>query len=56
MCLKPKEESGVKKTELICMYFLQAPPENSFRNSLSSEPIQEKIEANLKGYKMGMNA
>lgn len=47
MCLKPKEESGVKKTELICMYFLQAPPENSFRNPLFSEPHTRKDRSKL---------
>jgi hypothetical protein len=51
MCLKPKEESGVKKTELICMYFLQAPPENFFKNSLFSEPHTRQDRS-----KMGMNA
>lgn len=47
MCLKPKEESGIKKTELICKYFLQAPPENSCRNSLFSEPHTRKDRSKL---------
>lgn len=39
MRLKPKEEEcGVKKMEFICMNFLQAPAENSFKHSLFSEP------------------